>query len=373
MAHRLFRAVAVALLLAVASTPFVGAAGAREPFASPSQDAPRAAPSLASIDAGSPVTVRWSVGVSPLPLLRVTVGFDATIALPAGAIDAGSRLATEAGLSVPPAANLSVGYGNTSGTLPVSPLGSVGPVAVPGLNVTILGSVFQVDVAAATAIVGNLTASGPSSVAPTTLRWNGSGSVPVTVAAGTATPGDAVALTLAGIAYAVEVNVTAVGNVPVLGRTTVTLLPWTDLGSFPGSPSTAGSTLEVTAPPSVTDVLARPNPVGVGDPTELSARASGGSGPLTYAWDLLPPGCASSDLPNLGCTPAASGSYSVRLHVSDPQGESAVAELNLSVDPAAPTWTAVLLGPPVLVAVAAVAGLLVGLVSWRRRRARRRP
>ncbi|MCI4354903.1 MAG: hypothetical protein L3K06_06005, partial [Thermoplasmata archaeon] len=46
-----------------------------------------------------------------------------------------------------------------------------------------------------------------------------------------------------------------------------------------------------------------------------------GTGPFSYSWSGLPSGCASSNTPQLSCTPTASGSFQVGATVWDAQGD----------------------------------------------------
>ena len=84
--------------------------------------------------------------------------------------------------------------------------------------------------------------------------------------------------------------------------------------------------------PGITSFVATPSTIVVGSSTNLDVTTSGGVGTLTYAYQDLPPGCASSSTATLLCTPTKVGSYSVRVFVNDSIGNSVNATTPLTVD-----------------------------------------
>ncbi|HEY6238290.1 MAG TPA: hypothetical protein VIZ68_03790, partial [Thermoplasmata archaeon] len=62
-------------------------------------------------------------------------------------------------------------------------------------------------------------------------------------------------------------------------------------------------------PLSVRGPLADLNPVPVAQTTNLDGLATGGTPGYAYSWSGLPPGCSSTALPTLACTPSSAGSY----------------------------------------------------------------
>jgi hypothetical protein len=77
--------------------------------------------------------------------------------------------------------------------------------------------------------------------------------------------------------------------------------------------------------------------IDVGQPTTLSADASGGSGTYShYRWSGLPPGCAGSGA-TLVCVPTAAGSFNISVNVTDSKGDSGNSTtpltLNVTADP----------------------------------------
>ncbi len=72
-------------------------------------------------------------------------------------------------------------------------------------------------------------------------------------------------------------------------------------------------TLTLSATPTVLDVGSR---------TTLSIAVAGGASPLSILWSGLPDGCAGSSTLTLLCTPSASGTYAVKVTVTDANGAS---------------------------------------------------
>jgi hypothetical protein len=68
------------------------------------------------------------------------------------------------------------------------------------------------------------------------------------------------------------------------------------------------------------------NPVGsidLGQPVTFSTSASGGSGSYHYTWSGLPTGCPGTSSASVGCTPTATGVFTVTAAVVDSLGGSA--------------------------------------------------
>jgi hypothetical protein len=117
-----------------------------------------------------------------------------------------------------------------------------------------------------------------------------------------------------------------------------------------GGNASASTTLRVVAAPAVSSFSASPQTIDVGQSFALLAEISGGSGPFSYAYTGLPPGCTSANLSGLSCatTPQTkAGSFSVHLAVTDAFGVVATSVvvvqvnsdphlLSFTADPAAP-------------------------------------
>lgn len=103
-----------------------------------------------------------------------------------------------------------------------------------------------------------------------------------------------------------------------------------------GGQGTSSVFVTVNPDPAITAGTFYPSPTAtdVGYPTDLVSNATGGTGPLTYAYSGLPPGCSSANLSVLPCRPAHLGVYSVNLTVTDSTGYvSSRATTTLTVDP----------------------------------------
>jgi hypothetical protein len=83
----------------------------------------------------------------------------------------------------------------------------------------------------------------------------------------------------------------------------------------------------------VSSFNAAPNPITVGQTTNLSVSASGGLLPYTFAYAGLPNGCTSSNVSILSCTPKVSGVFTVRVYVNDSMRDSANITTTLTVHP----------------------------------------
>jgi hypothetical protein len=115
-----------------------------------------------------------------------------------------------------------------------------------------------------------------------------------------------------------------------------------------------------------------PTTVAVGSAAVFTTVAGGGTAPYTFDYTGLPTGCASGNVANLSCTPSASGSYVVEVHVSDFAGAVRTGNATLTVAAAggspsggltAPEWIGI--GALVVVVLAVATVVLV--------RGRRRP
>jgi hypothetical protein len=74
-----------------------------------------------------------------------------------------------------------------------------------------------------------------------------------------------------------------------------------------------------------------PNPIFLGEATQLSLSASGGIAPYSYWYRGLPPGCRPTNAALIDCVPVRAGGYGVVGIINDSAGESAQADLNLTV------------------------------------------
>ncbi|HTT25672.1 MAG TPA: hypothetical protein VMH90_01745, partial [Thermoplasmata archaeon] len=105
-----------------------------------------------------------------------------------------------------------------------------------------------------------------------------------------------------------------------------------------GDRSGAFGTLQVTgsvAPsPSISLFSAAPRTFRLGAATVLFVSVDGGTPPFRYAYADLPTGCVGGDVPQLNCTPTATGHFPVVVSVTDARNRSANASLTIVVLPA---------------------------------------
>ena len=119
---------------------------------------------------------------------------------------------------------------------------------------------------------------------------------------------------------------------------------------------------------------ASPASLTEGATTYLNVSAQGGSAPYAYSYSGLPPGCVSSDLADLRCTPTAAGTYSIIVTVNDASGGSVSGSVTLNVQAppspgsAAPAGSGVANTTGILVGVLAVTAGIFSFILWRRLR-----
>ncbi len=100
-----------------------------------------------------------------------------------------------------------------------------------------------------------------------------------------------------------------------------------------GINSASATSIQVNADPRVILLGAQPPTVDVGQPVNITATVTGGSGNYHYLWNNLPPGCSGRDASSITCVPASRGTYQVILEVTDSTGETATRTVVLSVGP----------------------------------------
>ena len=105
-----------------------------------------------------------------------------------------------------------------------------------------------------------------------------------------------------------------------------------------GSTAEASVSLTVNASggsagPKIVSFALVPPALTLGNSTSFFVNATDGSGPLSYVYSNLPPGCATANSSRLSCDPTSSGLFSVGLLVVDPAGLSASVVGNLTVYP----------------------------------------
>ncbi|MCI4348083.1 MAG: PKD domain-containing protein, partial [Thermoplasmata archaeon] len=137
-------------------------------------------------------------------------------------------------------------------------------------------------------------------------------------------------------------------------------------GTAPGP-----ATFTVYAAPQVGIPTVSPSPVTVGSTLRLNVSVFGGSGNLSYAWTGLPPGCPTTGR-IVDCSPSLTGSYSIRVTVTDRSGAVATSQsIVLSVQRSSVPFGLTLPEFVAVLAVPIVAVVVVLVVVLRRRAASR--
>lgn len=75
--------------------------------------------------------------------------------------------------------------------------------------------------------------------------------------------------------------------------------------------------------PSISSMVASPNPVNVNSSVTVTSVVTGGTSPYTYSYSGLPIGCSSVNAEPLTCTPSTPGNYTIVLTVTDSKGKQA--------------------------------------------------
>jgi YVTN family beta-propeller protein len=100
-----------------------------------------------------------------------------------------------------------------------------------------------------------------------------------------------------------------------------------------GGAAAAVTELAVTARsgPLAVSLAANPPTIRLGASTNITASASGGTLPLTYAYSALPPGCTSENGASFECTPLVTGTFVIGVNVTDAAGTTVSATATLNV------------------------------------------
>ncbi|MCI4332864.1 MAG: hypothetical protein L3K01_03930 [Thermoplasmata archaeon] len=126
-----------------------------------------------------------------------------------------------------------------------------------------------------------------------------------------------------------------------------------------GVSAPSGGSLQVNVDPGVISFLPSANPITIGQSFDLTVVAGNGSHPYSYAYNGLPPGCASTNSSTIHCTPTATGSYTPGVTVKDSLGFPTTAQTYLNVTAVA---SSTFLGLPALAGYALI-GLVVVVVA----------
>lgn len=134
------------------------------------------------------------------------------------------------------------------------------------------------------------------------------------------------------------VNASGLGLMFVTGGIDLTTSAWVPGSGLWAADAAAGSVVLIAsqAPSWLTDVRLTilPGVVALGEPLELSASSTGGTGPVSYTFVGLPPGCTDTGSAAVDCTPSSAGAYAVTLFVNDSGTGRAEIQSELWVVPA---------------------------------------
>jgi hypothetical protein len=121
--------------------------------------------------------------------------------------------------------------------------------------------------------------------------------------------------------------------------------------------STQPIALPVYTDPSITSFTLTPANLDLGQRITFLVSTSGGNGSLTYSYANLPTGCLSANSSSFSCTPTSSGTYDVRVTVTDQGQETANSTLRISIAPPR------VLGLPQTMVSALIFGAILGICA----------
>ena len=121
-----------------------------------------------------------------------------------------------------------------------------------------------------------------------------------------------------------------------------------------------------------------PSTVWLGTSLNLIVNVTGGTPPFSYAYAGLPPGCPAYDVLSLTCLPGETGTFAVKVTVTDAVGESTSDSITISVTTRPPHNGSSLTPAEGYALGGAVAGVVVlagvlPVLLWSRRAPARRP
>jgi hypothetical protein len=146
-----------------------------------------------------------------------------------------------------------------------------------------------------------------------------------------------------------------------------------------GAAANSSAAVRINPPPTILLFQAVPPRLTLGATLNLIANLSGGTGPFTYSYVGLPPGCPARDAPTLSCLPGETGTFAIEVVVRDAANEETSASITLTVTPPTTPSNGTALSPTEGYALAgAVAGMVVlagvlPVMLWNRRRPPDRP
>ena len=126
-----------------------------------------------------------------------------------------------------------------------------------------------------------------------------------------------------------SVNSTNLACSPAAAGTYQVTVTVTDSNGF----TISSSPVMITVNPDPTaNIIASPPSIDLGQTLAVTLLVHGGTGPFSYSFTMLPPGCGTSTSPELSCTPSALGNYTVEGFVSDATGQTSIGYLSVTVN-----------------------------------------
>ncbi len=129
----------------------------------------------------------------------------------------------------------------------------------------------------------------------------------------------------------------------------------------------ASANLNLTVGPTfrVFSFVATPSSLAPGSSISLAVTPTGGVAPFTYSYSGLPAGCTSSNTDLLKCTPTATGSFTIRVTVTDQAYAVAVGNVSVSIQKSSTAFLSsglglgLIIGIPIIIVVVALLVVLM--------------
>ncbi len=125
--------------------------------------------------------------------------------------------------------------------------------------------------------------------------------------------------------------------------------------------------------PQVTQFTALPSPLSPGSPLTVTVLYSGGTGPLQFQYFDLPAGCASLNVSQFSCDPQTTGSFTVRVLITDVDGTNCSASTIVVVTKLAMATSTLWVWETALAAALIAIGIITAVVMVRRKAGTRGP
>jgi hypothetical protein len=200
-------------------------------------------------------------------VFSITLGFTAEFSMSGGSVSQGENLTADAAVAVPGDVDIDISYlGGTPVSVPISPIGSLYSLGIPGLSYSYLGLVqLGLFLNFSGVILANPSVSGPAVIQSAPLTWNSSSTLGLDLnVSSNAQDGATVVWTLGGISYGVSLGIDAIGTFLGVGLT-IPLIDFGSLGLFSGTPDSISADYALPAPPSASGLGSLGNAAGLAE------------------------------------------------------------------------------------------------------------